>query len=145
MTNPPKRPKAGTDDRSADAAATADAAPATKTPMYLAIFAARYQRQSLIAEIQEHTGRRLVCYVAGRQASLDRDDTLGFVELLHNVTRGEHLDLLLHTGGGDMDATEKIVRMVRNAVGEAEFRVIVPDYARAPARSSPLPPIESYE
>lgn len=103
----------------------------TKTPMYQAFHAARYQRQAFITEIQTHTGRRLICYVAGPGAALDRDDTLGFVDLLHNVIAGESLDLLLHTGGGDIDATEKIVKMLRSTVGEGDLRVIIPDYAKS--------------
>src|SRR5947209_1518594 len=83
-------------------AATPNAAP-TKTPMYEAIHAARYHRQSLIKKIQEDYGRRLICYVSGKLASIDRDDTAGFMEILHNIQPGDNVDLLLHTGGGDVD------------------------------------------
>ena len=83
-----------------------------KTPTFTAMNALRYQRQALIREI-ERENPRLLCYVAHLNAQLDRSDALGFVDLLHNVQHGEPLDLLLHTPGGDVDATEKLITMLR--------------------------------
>lgn len=103
----------------------------TKTPLFQAIHAARYQRQAIIEEIQEHSGRKLICYVSGRGCAIDRDDTVAFVDLLHNVPSAEDLDLLLHTGGGDIDAAEKLITMVRTKVGTAKLRVVVPDFAKS--------------
>ena len=62
---------------------------------------------------------------------IDRDDTIGLVDLLHNVPPGEDLDFLLHTPGGDIDAAEKLVLMIRQKVGTATLRVIVPDFAKS--------------
>jgi hypothetical protein len=62
---------------------------------------------------------------------IDRNDTIGLVDLLHNVPAGQDLDLLLHTGGGDIDAAEKLVSMMRQRVGIAKLRVIVPDFAKS--------------
>jgi hypothetical protein len=102
-----------------------------KTPMFTAMNAARYQRQTLIREI-EASQPKLLCYVAGTKAPVDRFDTLGFVDMLHNVTPGEPIDLMLHTPGGDVDAAEKLITLVRNATGEeGQLRVIVPDYAKS--------------
>jgi ClpP class serine protease len=103
----------------------------TKTPFFQAIHALRYQRQGIIKNLEEKTKRCLICYVAGVQAPIDRDDTVGFVDLLHNVGDGQDLDLLLHTPGGDIDAAEKLISMVRNKVGTAQLRVIVPDFAKS--------------
>src|SRR5260221_8942706 len=80
--------------------AAAPKAGPTKTPMYEAIHAARYHRQTLIKKIEEEYGHRLICYVSGKSGSIDRDDTAGFMELLHNIQPEENVDLLLHTGGG---------------------------------------------
>lgn len=110
--------------------ATPNAGP-TKTPMYEAIHADRYHRQSLIKKIEEEYGHRLICYVSGRAASIDRDDTAGFMELLHNIQPGESVDLLLHTGGGDVDAAEKLMAMVQATVAGGQFRVIIPDFAKS--------------
>jgi len=103
----------------------------SKTPLFQSIHAARYQRQALIKAINEKTGRHLICYVSGLGTMIDRDDTIGLVDLLHNVPCGENLDLLLHTGGGDIDAAEKLVMMVRQKVGTATLRVVVPDFAKS--------------
>lgn len=89
----------------------------TRTPMYEAFHAAQYQRQDLIRKIEAATGRTLVCYVSGPASAIDRDDIIGLVELLHNVPRGTDIDLLLHTGGGDIDAAEKFVSLLRRTVG----------------------------
>lgn len=102
-----------------------------KTPLYKAIHADRYQRQALIKAISERTGRHLICYVSGLRTMIDRDDTVWLVDLLHNVPCGEDLDFLLHTGGGDIDAAEKLVLMIRQKVGTATLRVIVPDFAKS--------------
>ncbi len=103
-----------------------------KTPMYEAQNAERYGRQTQIKQMQEKTNSRLLCYVAGNGAQITRDDIIGFVELLHNVPRPFNIDLLLQTGGGDINAAEKIVFMLRSAVGtEGRLRVIVPDFAKS--------------
>lgn len=102
-----------------------------KTPMFTAMNAARYQRQTLIRDI-EAKNPTLLCYVAGLKAPVDRADTLGFVDMLHNVTPGEPIDLLLHTPGGDVDAAEKLITLLRSMVGEdGQLRVIVPDFAKS--------------
>lgn len=102
-----------------------------KTPMFTAMNAARYQRQTLIKDIEsEHP--KLLCYVAGNKAHVDRIDTLGFVDMLHNVNPGDPIDLLLHTPGGDVDSAEKLIGLVRSATGEeGQLRVIIPDYAKS--------------
>lgn len=107
------------------------APPASKTPLFEAIHASRYLRQGIIKKIQDRSARGFICYVGGTQAPVDRDDVVGFVDLLHNVRPSHDLDFLLHTGGGDMDAAEKIITMVRDKVGSAVLRVIVPDYAKS--------------
>lgn len=106
--------------------------PPSKTPMYQAVNAARYQRQSLIKEIQVQTGNRVLCCVGGNAAPLTRDDAAGIVELLYNVV-GErnNIDFLLHTVGGEIDAAEKIVSMIRARVGQGQLRVIIPDFAKS--------------
>ena len=105
--------------------------PLTKTPLFQAINAGRYQRQALIREIQHSSGAKLICYVAGIGAPVDREDVVCFVDLLHNIAPGQDVDLLLQTGGGDIDAAEKLITMVRKKVGTARLRVIVPDYAKS--------------
>jgi Serine dehydrogenase proteinase len=103
----------------------------TKTPMYAASNAARYQRQTLIREIQRVTQRCLLTYTCGVAASIERDDIVGFVDMLHNVEKGRDIELMLHTPGGDIDAAEKLITLVRRRVDESSLRVIIPDYAKS--------------
>ena len=103
----------------------------TKTPMYEAMHAERYRRQAQIRQIQTRSGNKLLCYVAGIEAPVTRDDTLGIAELLHNVPRNSNVDFLLHTPGGDIDAAEKIMLMVRTTVGTGRLRIVVPDFAKS--------------
>lgn len=103
----------------------------TKTPLFKANHAERYLRQTLIHEIQEQTGHRLLCYVGGSHCPITEKDTRPFVDLLHNVPTGQNVDLLLHTVGGTIDAAEKLIRMVRGRVDSATLRIIVPEFAKS--------------
>ncbi len=87
--------------------------------------------QELIKKIELDYGRRLICYVSGRSATIDRDDTVGFVELLHNISPDEDVDLLIHTRGGDVDAAEKMLSLVQATVGERQLRLIIPEFAKS--------------
>ena len=103
----------------------------TKTPLFEANHAERYQRQTLINQIQDGTNRSLICYVSGRRCMIDENDTMPFVDLLHKVPRDLDVDLLLHTGGGSIDAAEKLMWMLKRHVGPAKLRVIVPELAKS--------------
>ncbi|HEX5493989.1 MAG TPA: hypothetical protein VFX70_05360 [Mycobacteriales bacterium] len=105
--------------------------PPSKTPLFQAINSARYQRQALIRDIQETMGTKLICYVAGIAAPVDREDVVCFVDLLHNISHGQSIDLLLQTGGGDIDAAEKLMAMVRKKAETGQVRIIVPNYAKS--------------
>ena len=105
--------------------------PGNRTPLFEANSASRYQRQTIIQQIQGRTGRRLICYVSGSGCMINENDTMPFVDLLYHVRPGESVELLLHTPGGIIDATEKLVRMVRSKVGESEFHIIVPELAKS--------------
>lgn len=128
--NQPSGDKA-VDTPGGDSAAGAEPRPTIKTPFFHANHALRYQRQTMIQEIQRETKRTLICYIGGRDTSIDRDDTVGFVDLLNRVEPGSDLDLMLHTTGGDVDAAEKLIYMVRQKMGEATLRVVVPDFAKS--------------
>lgn len=66
------------------------------------------------------------------------------MDLLHRVPVGASIDFLLHTTGGDIDAADKIVRILRRRVGaNGELRVVVLDYAKVPGLSLPSVPTSS--
>lgn len=102
-----------------------------KTPLFHALHQARYERQARIANIQDVTGAKLICFLTGDCAEIGREDTLGFADLLYNLRHNEPIDLLLHTHGGEIDAAEKLITMVHNVAGKARLRVIVPDCAKS--------------
>jgi hypothetical protein len=101
----------------------------TQTPYFHAIERDRYKRQEQIRAIEQHTGRRLICYVSTPWGEITRDIVPVFGDLLDDVDASEDLDLLLQTSGGDIDAAEKIVMMCRARC--AGFRVIVPESAKS--------------
>ena len=102
-----------------------------KTPMYTAMNAGRYQRQEIIKQINAAQHTNLICYVSSLETEIDRNDVIGFVEMLHNIPENSPIDLLLNTGGGDVDACEKLVKLMLAKAGTQPFRVIVPDLAKS--------------
>ena len=103
----------------------------TRTPLYQANSAERYNRQSIIKQIQDRTKRSLICYVSGDKCVIEPEDTVPFVDLLHNTPPDYNLDLLLHTTGGSIDTAEKLMGMLRRHVDSADLRIIVPDFAKS--------------
>ena len=75
-----------------------------KTPMFEALHAVRYHRQELFQQIEKLSGARLIAYVSGPDAFIERADTAYFNDLLYSVSVNTSIDLLLHTPGGDIDA-----------------------------------------
>ena len=99
--------------------------------MFTAANAGRYQRQEIIKQINNRERTQLICYVGGRRTEIDRNDVVGFVDLLHNVPQKTPIDLLLHTFGGDVDACEKLIALIHAKAVDSPFRVIIPDLAKS--------------
>jgi hypothetical protein len=74
----------------------------SQSPLFWVQQKDRYLRQLLIKDIEAQTGRRLIVYFANRSlnAQIDPTDPTYFVEMLED-TKGEPIDLLLDTIGGD--------------------------------------------
>ena len=105
--------------------------PPTRTPLYQAKTADLYHRQAVIKQIQDRTGHVLICYISGNKCDINDDDIMPFVDLLHNVPPNHNVDLLLHTKGGNIDAAEKLMEMLRKLVDSAKLRIIVPEFAKS--------------
>ncbi|WP_160298571.1 SDH family Clp fold serine proteinase [Williamsia herbipolensis] len=103
-----------------------------RTPLFEAINAARYSRQTLIREIEAQTGNTLLCIVS-EHGQIAKSHATAVVDLLHNVPNGADIDLLLNSPGGDIDTAEKLTTLVRKKAGAGTIRVIVPDYAKSAA------------
>lgn len=103
----------------------------SQSPLFWVEQKDRYLRQLLIRDIENLTERRLVVYFASRfqaEANINQRDCDRFVELLGDVN-GDPCDLFIETPGGETDATEAMVRLVRSLV--PDLRVIVPKAAKS--------------
>lgn len=107
LTSNEEADQQGTEDASAT-----NAASSARTPLYAASNSERYHRQDLIKSIQKESEFRLICYVSDG-CRIEHDDELQFRDLLHRIDDGENIELLLHTPGGDIDAADKLIHMVR--------------------------------
>lgn len=87
----------------------------------------------LIREIQELTGRKLILYVANFNhplGGIHLTDVLPFEEILR-TTESSSVDFLLNSPGGEINATEKLVTMLRKRFDN--IRLIVPNNAKSAA------------
>lgn len=107
-----------------------------QTPLYYALHAERYARRDLIAQVEKITGRKLIVYFANvshPQSFINKDDIEPFQEMVYDCVQSgmENFDLLLQSGGGDIDAAEKIVTLLRQQL--QSLRVIVAERAKSAA------------
>ncbi len=94
-------------------------------------------RRKYIRKLNEKTGRNVITYYSGwlqkvglpaNLFSLNDGDKNGFMSAIHGLDRSKGLDLILHTPGGEMAATESLVDYLRSMFG-SDVRAIVPQLA----------------
>lgn len=93
-------------------------------------------RRRYASEIHAVTGRNVVLYYSAwltrrsvRGISIDDEDKIGFMTVIHELDdREKGLDLVLHTPGGEVAATESLVDYLRSMFN-GDIRVIVPQLA----------------
>lgn len=88
----------------------------------------------LIKEIQAKTNRKLIVYVANFNhplGGIHLVDVLPFEEILRTIGSVKEVDLLVNSPGGEINATEKLVTMLRQRYDY--IRVIVPNQAKSGA------------
>lgn len=84
-----------------------------------------------IKKISEITGRNVIAYYSGwlkynvKEASINENDKNAFMNAVYSLDRSKGLDLILHTPGGDIAATESIVSYLKSLFGN-NIRAIVP-------------------
>jgi hypothetical protein len=85
--------------------------------------------------LYEITGRNVIAYYSGwlqkpglRATIINDDDKNGFMNAIHGMDRTKGLDLLLHTPGGDLAATDSLVNYLRKMF-EDDIRAIIPQLA----------------
>lgn len=89
-------------------------------------------RRKYLSEIHKKTGRNVIAYYSGwlqRGNAIDvivnDKDKNAFMVNIHKLDRTKGLDLILHTPGGDLAATESIVDYLNQMFGN-DVRAIIP-------------------
>lgn len=92
-------------------------------------------RRRYLQELHGHTGRNVIAYYSGFLSKpnilgteINDEDKNGFMMAVHRLDRTKGLDLILHTPGGSIAATQSIVDYLRKMFG-GNIRAIVPQIA----------------
>lgn len=92
-------------------------------------------RRKYLKALSDHTGRNVIAYYSGWQqkpriggVEIRDEDRDGFMRALHDLDYRKGLDLVLHTPGGSIAATQSIVNYLREKFGR-NIRAIVPHTA----------------
>lgn len=92
-------------------------------------------RRKYLKQLYDKIGRNVISYYSGflskpyvELSGITDEDKNGFMMTIHNLDRTKGLDLILHTQGGELAATESIVDYLRRMFGN-NIRAIVPQIA----------------
>lgn len=97
-------------------------------------------RLKYLKKIHDHTGRNVLAYYSGWlhkpqlrgnpsvEFHIVDSDKTGFMTCSHGVDRSRGLDLILHTPGGDVAATESLIDYL-HSLYNGDIRAIVPQLA----------------
>jgi hypothetical protein len=92
-------------------------------------------RRRYMMELFHYTKRNIIAYYSGwlskpnvAQTDIDDEDKNGFMMACHNINKKDGLDLILHSPGGDIAATQSVVDYLHKMVGN-NIRAIVPQIA----------------
>jgi hypothetical protein len=89
-------------------------------------------RRKYLDLLHKRTGRNVIAYYSGwlqnpkiENTGIADSDKNGFMATIHNLDRSLGLDLILHTPGGGLTATESIVHYLQQMFGK-NVRAIIP-------------------
>ena len=92
-------------------------------------------RRRYLKKVFKITGRNVIIYYSGwlqkeniAGIEINDEDKNGFMTVIHKLDRSRGLDLILHTPGGEMAATESLVEYLRSMFS-TDIRAIVPQLA----------------
>lgn len=92
-------------------------------------------RKRYLAKASQFTGRNTIAYYSGflqkdqsDMVSITDIDKILFMQCIHGMDKSKGLDLILHTPGGSVAATESLVDYLKNIFG-TDIRVIIPQIA----------------
>lgn len=100
----------------------------SQSPKYWVKEKDRYLRQLLIGDIQGATKRPLFVYFAQLDQSINHTDPDDISEILSGISVKE-ADFIIQTPGGNVDATEKIISILKQKLDS--WRVFVPSWAKS--------------
>ena len=92
-------------------------------------------RRKYLQKLHEHTKRNVIAYYSGYlskpgipQSDINDEDKNGFMMAVHKLDRSIGLDLILHTPGGSIAATQSIAHYLHQMFKD-DIRAIVPQQA----------------
>jgi membrane-bound ClpP family serine protease len=92
-------------------------------------------RRKYLLDLHKHTGRNIIAYYSGwlskgsiYLSEINDEDKNGFMTTIHKLDRSLGLDLILHTPGGGIAATQSIVNYLQKMFGR-NIRAIIPQIA----------------
>ena len=92
-------------------------------------------RRKYLSELNKKTNRNVIAYYSGWQSKpglagteIRDEDRNGFMMAVHELDESDGLDLIIHTPGGSISATQSIVSYLREKFGR-NIRAIVPHTA----------------
>lgn len=95
----------------------------------------REKKSEYLTKIHEITGRNVIAYYSAflsnkvsEHISINDDDKNAFMQAVHKMDKSKGLDLILHTPGGDIAATESIIDYL-HSIFEGDIRAIIPQMA----------------
>ena len=93
------------------------------------------EKKKYLDEISKCTGRNVISYYSGwlqkptaSDVSINDKDMNAFMESVYKLDKSKGVDLILHTPGGDISATEKIINYL-HSIFNNDIRAIVPQMA----------------
>ncbi|MBO4737691.1 MAG: ATP-dependent Clp protease proteolytic subunit, partial [Bacilli bacterium] len=93
------------------------------------------EKQKYLDEISRCTGRNVINYYSGwlqkptaSDVSINDKDINAFMEAVYKLDKSKGVDLILHTPGGEIAATEKIINYL-HSIFQGNIRAIVPQMA----------------
>lgn len=91
-------------------------------------------RRKYLKIMNQYTGRNIIAYYSGflqrpqGDVGIDDNDKNAFMQTVHGLDKTVGLDLILHTPGGNIAATESIVDYLKCIFGN-DIRVFIPQIA----------------
>lgn len=92
-------------------------------------------RKKYLSTMYKYTERNVIAYYSSflqkpslAQVGIDDNDKNAFMQVVYGLDRNKGLDLILHTPGGDLAATESLVFYLKQMFGR-NIRVFIPQIA----------------